>query len=272
MQPPNPCLTLSALKFSLSVQDYQALIRRYTAKWGRFIISWVKDDFWQKLPRYQVAVCPFCRETYTEPLNTYGLDGWDRDPGLYESVYADKYQRCQHFVAVNSFVNLNGFIPDELETIQIWMDVPCITPQFLFDDPPCAVVLHSLPICRIEADAFVPRYLLYTLVYYSENAPLAIRKRSNLPDQFADDPEFFPATFTHPGEVWKRPELLDLESWARRGKLLWLDPDTLALASWREGATRFPYQNIVGHKWHFEIVKGKLHFLYGSPPSERHSA
>jgi hypothetical protein len=109
-------------------------------------------------------------------------------------------------------------------------------------------------------------------VYYSENAPLAIRKRSNLPDQFSDDPEFFPPTFTHPGKVWKHPELLDLESWAQRGKLLWLDPDTLALTAWHEEATHFPYQNIKGYKWQFEIIKGKLQFRYGAPPSESRSA
>jgi len=266
MQLSNPYLTLAALKFHFSPQEYQTLIRRYLM-WGRFYAADAGDDFWQKLPRYQVAVCPFCGEAYTESINTYGLEDWDRPADLYTSIYADKshYRRCQHFVAVNSFINLNGFIPTEIPGIQIWMDVPCITPEFLFDDPPTAVVLHSLPICRIEADAFVPRYLLYTLVYYSENARLAMQKRGRFPDQISDDPEFFPATFT--SDVWGKPEQIDLEIWARRGKLFWLDPDTLALASWREGTTRFPYQNIRGYKWHFEIDQGKLQFRYGSPPS-----
>ena len=132
----------------------------------------------------------------------------------------------------------------------------CVTPEFLFDDPPSVAVMHSLPICRIEADNFVPRYLLYTLVYYSKNAARTLNKRRSQPDQDpGNDPEFYPATFSTVGPG------LDLESWARRGKLLWLDPDTLALTSWGDGGkAHFPYANIRGYGKPLGFYKGKLKF------------
>ena len=211
------------------------------------------------MPFYRIALCPFCGHEYAEPLNTYGLHGWITEG--YERVYDNRpYQaqlrRCFHLVAINKIINFNGFVPDELSTIKVPTDVPCVTPEFLFDDPPSMVVMHSLPICRIEEDAFVPRYLLYTLVYYAKNAARAYYQRRGQPDQYADDPEFYPATFRTVGPG------LDLESWARRGKLLWLDPDTLDLTTWQEGGTRFPYANIQGYKRWLEFNKGKVRFPY----------
>ena len=103
MSPPNPYITLSRLQVALAPLEYQTLIRRYSARWGGFDLSDAGDDFCQHMPRYRIAVCPFCGHEYTESINTYGLHGWMTFG--YESVYGygrSYYERfrCHHVVAV----------------------------------------------------------------------------------------------------------------------------------------------------------------------------
>jgi len=63
---------------------------------------------------------------------------------------------CQHFNRVQSFVNLEGFVPVEVQSYETILHVPFVMPFYLPDDVPSIAVIHSLPVCRIEdADGLV---------------------------------------------------------------------------------------------------------------------
>ncbi len=165
-----------------------------------------------------------------------------------------KYQDvgCRHFFAVQTFINLHGTIPIEVEhfTNQAG-DVPYVIPIWLPDDVVSVAVMHSLPICRIEQNAFVPRYALYFITYYASDGPtildhrLAEERRHGLQDH-----EYSPIVLYPTG-----PVAYNLRSWADRRKLFWLDPKTPSLRLQAKPYAVFPYAEITGFKSEFEYVR-----------------
>jgi len=155
----DPHPALQHLRITFTPDEYQAILAKYSIR-GVFISSDAREDFWGRLPEYLLARCPLCGATYTGVLDTHSLcTEWVTSADIYSAVYDDQRQRigCRHFVAVQTFINLNGFLPTELNFYHVELDVPFIMPVFVPDDIPSFAVIHSLPICRIENNTFVPR-------------------------------------------------------------------------------------------------------------------
>jgi hypothetical protein len=173
--PPNPFLTSHLLQNTYTSAEYQELLASYGYR------SYWTNTVWDRMPRYTLARCPFCEASYSEPLDTHSLRYWWINGNESRAVFAtDTYNLplchpewgCPHLMALQTHLNLNGVVPVEKESFHSTMSgEPCVMAEWLTDSIPAIAVIHSLPICRLEDDQFVPRYLLYTVAYYSMDAP-----------------------------------------------------------------------------------------------------
>ncbi len=226
MYPAHYQLTSSLLQVTVSPDAYRAFLRKYrrgqiTTKFSKYLAG---PDYWESIPTYLIARCPFCAAVYTAKIDTYSLAGWHPHHELYRDVYCEDYQHvgCEHFVGVQTFVNLQGQMPTELTYYSSYLDVPFVTPTLLPSDLPTVAVMHSLPICRIEHEEFVPRYTAYMLTYYALYGPAALRERRRAENEasVAADPTFYPTLLYSNAEAAAQPDTFDLMKWVARGKLL----------------------------------------------------
>ncbi|HEY3228189.1 MAG TPA: hypothetical protein VGJ87_03155 [Roseiflexaceae bacterium] len=260
MSNPIPHPALQHLQLTFTVAEYEALLHTYTHV--SFGPSKDARDYWEKVPNYLIARCPLCGAPYTGKLDTHSLAGyWGTHPEYYGAVYSEHFQQigCTHFLAVQTFVNLNGLIPTELTYYASKLDVPFVIPLYVPDDIPSYAVMHSLPICRIEQQSFVPRYAVYMITYYStEPKTLWNRRLAENEALGAGDPDYRGPIMYTSGEARADPETWDLRLWVARGKLRWLDPYAPDLALKAGPAEELPYVDIEGYRRPFTIRRGKL--------------
>ncbi|HMA35804.1 MAG TPA: hypothetical protein VKY74_15165 [Chloroflexia bacterium] len=211
-------------------------------------------QYWDQLPRYVVARCPFCATPYSEPLDTHSLSRWVFHPNRQDAVLADGRAPiarigdpgvgCAHLFAVHTFLNRNGTATTDIGHYDIYReDIPYVRPEYLPHDMDNIAVMTSFPVCRIEADRFVPRHLVYTLAYYGPEG-LAFRERELAQPQYqlsAEDSAGFASIFNNPG--WRA---YDLPYWVQHGRLQWLDPTSPDLALRAGPVAAFPYGAIIG--------------------------
>lgn len=118
----NPFFTQNALQHLITPEEYLTFIGQHSTRLGSFDVSsaWEDINYRQKFPSYRLSVCPYCQQPYTESLNTYGLEGWHVWLSEWKSVYDEKSaRRCNHFIDVQTFLNLNGFFPDEISSLTV---------------------------------------------------------------------------------------------------------------------------------------------------------
>ncbi|MEZ4709783.1 MAG: hypothetical protein R3A44_21435 [Caldilineaceae bacterium] len=212
----------------------------------------VEQDFRssvEQLPMYALARCPICNSVYQGRIDTHSLLTWKRfHPEVRNSIYRDTYElpRCNHFVAAQPFLNLNGFLPSETSYISNGNgDIPIVSPELLLDETNSYAVMHCLPICRIEEQQFVPRYSLYIITYYADE-PEQVRAR-------AREILFPPGSKVHWGTIldscdrlhWE-PQVADLQYWVNKEKLFWLDLVDQSLPLIGRQSVNFPYSGIYG--------------------------
>jgi hypothetical protein len=146
-------------------------------------------EYWKLIPSYEYSVCPFCGLPCKEQIDTYSLRHWVLRASQGDSVYSRRGQSesCEHLVIAQAFINLEGKKPRPNEPEELRRGVIELPPEapfvagFLLEGPePCTAVIHSLPICRIEGDAFVPAYTLYVVAYFAEQREVRLRKRLSL--------------------------------------------------------------------------------------------
>lgn len=256
--------TCSLLQITTLPNIYRAFLAKYRR--GQIITRFSKylagPDYWENIPTYLVARCPFCAATYTAKIDTHSLTGWAPHPELDDGVYDEDHQQigCTHFVAVQTFVNLYGQLPTELTYYSSHLDVPFVTPTLLPPDLPSVAVMHSLPICRLEHERFVPRYGAYMLTYYALHGPAALRDRRRAENAVtvAADPSFHPTLLYSNAEAAAQPATFDLVQWVARGKLHWLDLSRAELPLKAGPAADFPYVNIQGYCRHYAYRDGNL--------------
>lgn len=282
------------LRIAFTPVEYQAVTQQtHYQRAGSFSKIKAGSDYWGRIPSYLIARCPLCGVPYAEELDTHSLLGWGIYPGFWDFVYTNKRERlgedeidrrleeiesgttqpgeywestfeatpqrvkCKHFVAVQFFINLHSVVPKEVTYFSNQSEVPFVMPVFLPDDIESYVVMHSLPICRIEKNKFVPRYSLYLLTYYSMN-PQALWKRRQAEFKGGDALHFSKLYTWRTIELNNLSEAWDLSLWVKRGKLFWLEleQDDLPLKS--GSVKEFPYANIEGIRKSHTYRKGKL--------------
>lgn len=255
--------TRRLLQVTFSPESYRLILAKHQR--GQIVTRFSADlagpDYWSVLPTYLIARCPFCASTYTSTIDTHSLTGWAPHPEDYRSVYNSEHQQigCVHFVGVQTFVNLLGQKPVELDYYSSHLDVPFVTPTLLPYNLPAVAVMHSLPICRIEREKFVPRYIAYTITYYAlEPLILRVRRRTENEATVANNPTFHPTLLYTNSEATAHPETFDLAQWVSHNKLRWLDISSPDLLLKSGPANDFPYTNIEGYRRHFIYQAGDI--------------
>lgn len=253
--------SLRLLQITFAPARYQRILQKY-AHAGRFRRFDAGADYWNHLPRYLVSRCPFCNVPYTGLLDTHSLvSGWVTHPDISDGGGTKAHQQhgCGHFVAVQTFVNLNDIIPTEIQYDEIACDVPFVMPSFVPNDHPSIAVIHSLPICRIEHGTFVPRYTSYMVTYYANNPDVIWTRRRAENDRFGrGDPDAHTTWLFTAGEAHAHPESWDLPVWVTRGRLQWIDPATDDLTLRSDPVTAFPYNGIQGYRRPITIRRGHI--------------
>lgn len=241
----------------LSPQEYMAVRKLVCDSSGRPYIPYQDNEntrkVWQHFPRYILARCPLCGAAFTEQINTYDVNDVELILGAYTSHSFKHHVSCEHFVAEQGFIHLDGVIPHE--TYRGHSEVPYIMPMFLPDDPRSCAVMHCLPIYRAEGKAFVPRHLLFVVTYYSQSPQTLQQRRDEV--RFEPDMKPLPPMLTWI-EARGNNAVWDLIRWVRAGKLWWLDLDRDDLPLRNSPAKEFPYANIKGIQKGFYYVRGKL--------------
>lgn len=209
-------------------------------------------DYWRQLPEYVIARCPFCGAAYRERLDTHSLKYWHISPEQQRYTFSTYGQTlgCQHFVATQAFVNLNGHFYETYNLLEMPIfvndngDIPFVFPKLLPATLPSIGVMHSLPICDLEHNQFVPRYSLYLITYYAED-PQTVKAYRWQGARRQEDEYYILLEF--PAYMRRYPETADLQQWVVRGKLQWLDPFAPALPLTAGPTEAFPYTGITGY-------------------------
>lgn len=259
------------LQFHCAPDEYQRVIAAYIGWSGGIARRDAGVDYWQIIPSYTYAYCPVCGTRYHEPADTYSIRGWASYNFLLKTLYVlEGYyptpKPCPHFVGLHVLLNLHDEQPRELDHLENNTgEVPYITPWYFSSDFESYVVLHALPICRIENDEFVPRYTVFSLTYFCRDPDLLLRHLAAQAEEerVREDPEYYPATVWPPGHIDKKQyneALYDLARWAERGQLGWLD---ITKADWPlclRAGMQLPemYRQIRGRRWKYAWEKGRI--------------
>jgi len=255
---------LSLLQFHTTVKEYQRIIVPYQDLIRHDLKGIPGNDYWSVIPQYLCTRCPLCNMSRAESLDTYSLYGWSTSTELSKYVYMWRDypkplpKHCPHLLTYHIFINFHDVLPTELWGFSNDTgEAPIVTPWFLPDDIPSYIVMHALPLCRIEAEQFVPSYTLFMLSYYSENPELvwqrhleAERRRGGEWSRKLADPEQLPSASVY----------YDLQQWAAQGKLGYLDFTQSDLPLRIGPGTQLPviYRNIQGTHYSYMWRNGEF--------------
>lgn len=244
--------TLQLLQFTFTPNDYVMQIEKY--RWPRSVFTDPNAlyDYWDRLPTYLIAQCPLCGAQYTSVADTHGIFYWlpscENDTFVFTPDHQNK--GCKHFTATQIFLNLHGQLPTEATHIANNSgDVPVVVPELLMAQKNTCAVMHSLPVCRIEGDKFVPKYSIYIVTYYSEDPGLARMEAQKklYPEHSAPDRYHWGTLLGSSNRMWRERQVADLSYWVEQHKLFWLDISTTQLALESGPSQNFPYSNIQGY-------------------------
>jgi hypothetical protein len=218
----------------------------------------LRREYFQRLPIHFFAQCPYCNSPVLQPLDSFSLLGFHpalRINELYRGRAWNESkpprQQCRHALLAMVSMNLQGLTPSDLPE---WaLSVKWGKGVGKFDSAPIvkvwpliarqtSVVMHALPIGRLDDPEPVHRYTAYFVTYFSGD-------ESNL----YDDEMWVPTDLGEPATagVLSDPDLL---KWVKAGRLYWMNPeDTSKLV--KGPAEAFPYANIQPRGW-YRIAEG----------------
>lgn len=271
MNYPFPEIT-KQLQFYCTPNEYKKVTEPYLTSMGVLRSFNIGDDYLQLLPSYCYAICPFCDKEISCPVDTYsslgvGLGTRRMLDLLYgPAKHISKFPaNCEHFVGIHRFPHLHNMQALLLRSFDNKTgEIPYITMWCLPDDLKSYVVLHALPICRIDNSQFIPTFTLFSLTYFCEDPTSLIRRKLDIElSRGSNDPEFWPnVDFDPPDPDVKAGKFYDLQTWADCGLLGYLGfaQDELPL---RIGPnTQLPsiYQNIRGIRQSFTWRNNQLEY------------
>ncbi len=248
------------LKFQTDTATYIKITNQYVDREFGWLHGRRGQDYWAIIPYYVATRCPICLQPHIEQIDTYSLLDWAGisngfRTGFSLSTHTSAIkQTCAHLVSFHRFLNLHEMLPTEM----LYMDnkaggVPFITPWMMPENLETYAVLHVLPICRIEGDAFVPRYTLFILAYFSPEPEAVIKQHYTKEwERGKDDHEFHPRSLGVPfiATSTAGQHLYDLQAWAQAGRLGYLDFTDPALPLRIGANVQLPvlYQQIPGRQ------------------------
>ena len=215
-------------------------------------------DYIQHIPTYKYAECPFCGTEYSDPIDTYFVRPILRyDLGHLSIYYAGYFKNtpCSHLVGTHGYMNYHGIWPEEVEELREYAEVPYVARQIINGVDEAYLVLHALPVCRIEQGEFVPRYTLFLTTYFARDIrPIFDKHYAQEYGPNQGDPEFFPYNL-----VWYNVNF-DLAEYAEQGILGWLDYTNPTLPLVIGQGMKLPdiYQDIEGKRGMYHWKRNSL--------------
>lgn len=237
---------LHLLKIEISVEEYLGFSKKS-----------LRQQNLQRLPKYVIAICPYCKKENIEHLDSYSVTTWGQ--GVGSRVFAiDDVTHCKHFALTQPFIHFHDIWPDEANG-QFGTEVPYVIGHLL-ETGQCLAVIHALPICRPENGKFVPRYTLYVITYFSQDPKSAYNSLIGYNVSYIEPGTI--AAFILPqkgSEHW-----WDLPRWVSAGQLYWVDVQGSQLSLSASDVEKFPYKGITGRRY-FHM------FPYPYPPPWAHN-
>jgi len=259
---------ISLLEFHTTASEYQQIISPYQDANTHDLKGTLGSDYWTIIPEYLCTRCPLCGMWRTARIDAYSLLGWSTTTELSKRIYMrlgnppSAIKGCRHLLTYHNFISLHDIAPVELWGFSNKTgEAPLITPWFLPDDIPSYVVIHALPICRLECSQFVPSYTLFILSYYSEDPELVWQRHLKGEAELgADDPEFWHRSLVAPEQGSTSAYLYSLQQWAVQGKLGYLDFTQPDLPLRIGPGTQLPalYRNIPGAHYSYIWRNGEF--------------
>ena len=214
----------------------------------------IQRQYFARLPRVVMSRCPVCESALVRAFDPWGFDGfwWQ------ESLRLDFAEppACEHFRILTGAVNLRGLpVIGGPREAHLGPEVPFVIPAVL-DEPTMVAVIDELPMR--------PGYAAYPIAYFSEAMPsrLMLAHPWTQTSASAKLPDGRPAW-----SILTDPWDFDLEPWAQRGKLRWIEPGDRDAKLSPSGAKEFPYANITGARER-QVVQDSQRFLRGVPHGE----
>ncbi|NJK82391.1 MAG: hypothetical protein HC914_22125, partial [Chloroflexaceae bacterium] len=92
---------LSHLQITFTPDEYRAIRQKY-ARGPLFLPRDAGADYWDRLPLYTVARCPFTAHPFTAALDTHELTvNWQTYANKWQHIFHERYQQMNspYFVA-----------------------------------------------------------------------------------------------------------------------------------------------------------------------------
>lgn len=214
----------------------------------------IQRAYFARLPRIVMSRCPVCDTALVRAFDPWGFDGfWWQESQLID--FAEP-PACQHFRVLTGAVNLQGLpVIGGAREAHVGPEVPYVIPAVL-DEPTMHAVIAELPMR--------PGYRAYPIAYFSEAPPsrlmLAHPWTRSSASAWMPNGRLGWSVLTDPWDF-------DLEPWAQRGKLRWIEPGDSAGKLSTSGAKQFPYAGIAGARER-QVIEDSRRFLRGVPHGE----
>ena len=201
-------------------------------------------EYWARLPRVTMGVCPFDQNPLTRIFDPFGFDGlWWRPAAEVPDAPA-----CTHFCLLRGAVNFQGTEPVGGEfKARVGPEVPFVIPDVL-RLPTMVAVIGQVP---MENGC-----LAYPIAYFADIIPTA----KDLAPSWARAIYTWPGGWNYDIKIWD----FNLLPWLKEGKLKWCAPDSGNLMLGDGPPESCPYLNLPGEKQQIE-VKGQLMMKVGVP-------
>ncbi|MBW1809385.1 MAG: hypothetical protein JRJ87_14415 [Deltaproteobacteria bacterium] len=122
------------------------------------------EDYFERLPRVQMSVCPYCGKAYLHSFDPFGLDGlWWHEERL---VTVNEPPACEHFRLILGAYKITRTDPSEATgTVRPGPEVPFVVPDII-DLPGMRAVVGRLEMKTGD--------IAYPIVYFSDVKTRAI--------------------------------------------------------------------------------------------------
>lgn len=193
----------------------------------------IARQYFDRLPRPALAVCPLCHQTLHRSFDPYGFDGlWWR-----KAAEPPEPPACPHFCLLRGAVHLHGRPPRAgADEVRPGPEVPYVIPRIL-DLPDMLMVIGQLEM--------TDGYTAYPLAYFASRRP----PLEQLTAGWARSMHTWRKTTGEGGwDLPNDPWDFELHPWLARGKVRWCEPDSGNQRLSTAAADQCPYLNLPGER------------------------
>lgn len=249
------------------VDDYLKQVNDHDYRKPAFL---VREFFHEIFPLTRIAQCPLCRQETRVRIDMLSIKRWRSDKDTNGDFFklarfedfatsSRDHVTCVHYFAVDVFIAFNGQLPEKcVEELDVSREFgpekPYVMGELVDRFHSLCAVIHAVPICRIRGARYLPTYTAFLVSYYAEERELwdikgFVAATKEIPYSYLVSPrETGVDRNGNPFSEW-----WDLESYARRKRLLWLEPETRDLPLSSIDERPFPFKGLTGRDYPIHV-------------------